>query len=67
MNDIINKICKELPKNYEIVLEMENGSALVKYYNDNVDANYIDAPENSIEEQLEIALAKCKEDMTDME
>jgi len=57
MEDIINKICQQIPAGYVISLNMENGAAWVSLVNTNDDDIELpDSTDKTIIEQLNDAL-----------
>ena len=56
INDIINKICKHLPKGYELSLIMKNGSTQIEMYNGWTKIELGDSADKSLVEQLGDAL-----------
>ena len=61
-NDLINKLCEELPEGYQIIIECENGAGGVKLLPPDTDAEidgYID--DSTIEEMTLCLLRMAKE------
>lgn len=57
MDETIGKVCKHLPKGWEINLCMENGAAWVTIFSQNGEfEKHIDGADKAIEEQLNEAI-----------
>jgi hypothetical protein len=60
-HEIANKLCGELPIGYEVNVEFENGSASVVWYCDLGQYHSVDSPDDTIEDQIMIALKEANE------
>ena len=56
IDETINKVCKFLPKDYELILFMENGAAWLEMYRDQKPIELGDPADRSLTEQMNDAL-----------
>lgn len=60
-NQAVQKIASDLPDDWQVILEIERGSGLVRLYDPNGDDQMIELDEGSIAEQLLAALRIANE------